>query len=143
MSSNLRTYDAPVGYFVMAGNTILDGSGAGLYDLSSDTVYNANGTISARATMAFNSTYKNTLFDGNSATTTTLTLKDLGKTIYGAELFGADGASDGVCDVRKVGVVGAGLSTSFYVPLGTDMRATNGQYVASVKPSVALIGKLL
>lgn len=153
MSSLLRSLQTPAGYFVMSGETVLDGSGYGFYDLSADTVFNNNGSVSAAARLQFNPLFKDTLFDGDDATTGSVTLKDLGKTIYGGSLHSEDAAGvQGVSDMRKVSIAsgasaGVNVDKAFYVTLGTNLRnptpaASNG-YVSSLKPSVALVGKLL
>lgn len=147
MSSALRSTQTPAGYFVMSGNTV-DNSGHGFYTLHSATVYNTDGTVATPAEMRFSDLFQSTLFDGNAATDASVTLKDLGVTVYGAALKTANGGADhGVSDVRKVSIVSgdhaaANLDTAYYVTLGTNLRNTTTDYVSALPPSVALVGKL-
>lgn len=147
MSSALRSTQAPVGYFVMSGNTI-DSSGHGLYTLHSATLYNNDGTVSTPAECRFSNLFKADLFDGDTATAASVTLKDLGVTVYGAVLKDSTGSvTHGVSDVRKVAIASgnsasANADTAYYVTLGTNLRNTTTDYVSSLAPSVALVGKL-
>ena len=157
MSSLLRSVGTPAGYFVMSAETILDGSGHGFYELVSDATYNNNGTVNVAAKVKFNSLLKDDLFDGNAAKSGTggvVTLKDLGKTIYGANVYQSNGTTlQGSSDMRKVAIAsgdkaGANLNNSFYVTLGSNLRnstpsTTPGYLSTTLKPSVALVGKHL
>ena len=146
MSSLLRSMSTPAGYFVMSSDTILDGSAFGFYDLSAAATYNNNGTVLTRAQLQLNTRFKDSLYD---TAKSVVTLKDLGKTEYGAQLWSEGGAaSQGITDVRKVAVVGdSTVSNSYYVSLGTNLRnaapRTSPGYVSTLKPSVALVGKPL
>lgn len=160
MSSILRTLDRDVGYFVMTADTILDGSGYGVYDLSEAATYNNDGSVLTHAKFAMNDAFVSTLFTGPGFTdasdtadmiaSAAITFKDLGKTEYGGEVYDADGARQGgstaYVDMRKVQYVSASgnASTAYYVPLGTNLRDPDpAKYVSVIKPSVASIGKLL
>lgn len=148
MSSHLRSTATSAGYFVMSGETILDGSGYGVYDLCANAVYNNNGTVSTPARLQLDSSLAGEFFDGDDASMNTLTLKDLGSTIHDAAVYGAGGTPlQGRVDVRKVEVVDGGkhaAGRSVYVSLGTNLRNADPEnYVSDVKPSVALVGKLL
>ncbi len=149
MSSHLRSLQTSVGYFVMSGDTILDGSGHGLYDLSADTVFANSGLVTTPARFQFNSLLKDSLFDGDDTSMGSVTLQDLGKTIYGGQLYNVNGGTlQGVSDMRKVRLVTSdtyNASRAYYVPLGTNLRNATGENLVStsIKPSVALVGKLL
>lgn len=149
MSSHLRSLQTSVGYFVMSGDTIPDGSDHGLYDLSADTVFANNGLVDTNAKFQFNSLLKDDLFVGNDTSMGTVTFQDLGKTIYGGHIYSGDGgALQGVSDMRKVRLVTSGTynaSQVYYVPLGTNLRNSTGENLIStnINPSVALVGKLL
>jgi hypothetical protein len=151
MSSNLRSTSTNVGYFVMSGNTVVDGSDYGLYDLSAGTVFNNDGTVSTPAQLQYNTLVQN-LFSGDDASFSTITFKDLGKTVYGAQLYSEGGASlQGVSDVRKVSIVSGATpdaDRAYYVPLGTNLRnasysTDDNGFLGTVNASVALIGKNL
>jgi hypothetical protein len=150
MSSILRSLQTPAGYFVMSADTVLDGSGYGIYTVSAEEVVANSGLVTTPAKLKMTTVVKDEIFDGNSGTGTSVTLKDLGKTLYGAELHDVGGNSQGISDVRKVSITsgpsaGANLSTGYYVPLGTDLRNSTGENHVSttINPSVALVGKLL
>lgn len=149
MSSLLRSTQTPTGYFVMSGDTILDGSGHGLYEAVADAVYANSGVLQTRPTFKFNALLKDTLFTGDATNAASVTLQDLGKTEYGGQLFESDGSTEqGVSDMRKVKILTNGFADAdavYYVPLGTDLRNTTGENLVSttIKPSVALVGKLL
>ena len=161
MSSALRTTSTSVGYFVLTPEVILDGSNTGLYELSSEAVYANDGTLSTRAVFKYVDTADIDLsaegaFAGNNngAGRVSVTLKDLGKTEYGAEVThrGAT-ARSGPVDLRKVQILGGAKGTitagefvdrAFYVSLGTNIRSgTPTDWVSTVGSSVALVGKLL
>jgi hypothetical protein len=149
MSSFLRSVDRDVGYFVMSAATVLDGSDHGLYDLSAAATYNNDGSVSTRARFQMNDIFKDNMF-GDAATANSVTFKDLGKTEYGAEVYDVDGVRQGTStdyvDMRKVQYVSANgnASRAYYVPLGTNLRDPDpAKYVSAIKPSVALVGKLL
>ena len=149
MSSILRSLQTPVGYFVMSHDTVLDGSGHGLYDISADTLFGNSGLVTTPAQFQMNTLVKNDLFDGDATGNASVTLQDLGKTVYGGQLYSSDGGTlQGVSDMRKVKVVSgskADSDTAYYVPLGTNLRNSTGKNLVStsIKPSVALVGKLL
>lgn len=149
MSSLLRSLQTQVGYFVMSGDTVLDGSDHGLYDLSADTVFANSGLVSTPAQFQVNTLIKDDIFDGDDTSMGSVTLQDLGKTIYGGQLYSEGGASlQGVSDMRKVKIVSGARADSdraYYVPLGTNLRNSTGKNLVStsIKPSVALVGKLL
>ena len=161
MSSALRTTTTPVGYFVLTPELILDGSAAGLYELSSAAVYANDGTVSTRAVFKYVDSADIDLsaagvFAGNAngLGRVSVTLKDLGKTEYGA-LVTNRGATNrvGPVDLRKVQVLSGGNTSitqgefpdqAYWVSLGTNLRSgTPADFVSSVNSSVALIGKLL
>lgn len=149
MSSLLRSLQTNVGYFVMSHDTVLDGSDHGIYDLSAATVFASNGLVSTPAQLQMNTLLKDVLFSGDATNNTSVTLEDLGKTVYGAQLYNSDGSTlQGVSDVRKVKIVSGSHADSdkaYYVPLGTNLRNSTGKNLVStsIKPSVALVGKLL
>lgn len=149
MSSNIRSLQTTVGYFVMSHDTVLDGSDHGIYDLTADTVFDNTGLVSTPAKFTMNTVVKDDLFDGNSTNDASVTLQDLGKTIYGGNLYKSDGNTlQGVSDMRKVKIVSGSHADSdkaYYVPLGTNLRNSTGENLVSttIKPSVALVGKLL
>ena len=149
MSSILRTLQTQVGYFVMSGDTVLDGSDHGLYDLCANTVFANSGLVTTPAQFQMNDLLKEDLFDGDDTSMGSVTFQDLGKTIYGGELYSSDGGEEqGVSDMRKVKIVSGSRADSdkaYYVPLGTNLRNSTGKNFVStsIKPSVALVGKLL
>jgi hypothetical protein len=149
MSSLLRSLQTQVGYFVMSHDTVIDGSDYGLYDLSADTVFANSGLVSTPAQFQMNTLLKDDLFDGNATNAASATLQDLGKTVYGGQLYDSTGATlQGVSDMRKVKIVSGARADSdraYYVPLGTNLRNSTGKNLVSttINPSVALVGKLL
>ena len=161
MSSALRTTSTSVGYFVLTPEIMLDGSGSGLFELSSAAVYANDGTISTAAVYSYVDTGDIDLSasgvfsgNGNGSGRVAVTLKDLGKTEYGA-LVTRRGSSTrvGPVDLRKVQVLSGAKDTitpgefvnrEFWVSLGTNVRTgTPSDWVSSVGSSVALVGKLL
>lgn len=162
MSSALRTTSTSVGYFVLAPELLVDGSASGLYELSSAAVYANDGTVSSRAVFKYVTTTDIDLsnagvFSGNAnraGVRVAVTLKDLGKTEYGALVTnrGAD-AQIGPVDLRKVQVLRGGANSitsgefpdhQYWVSLGTNLRSgTPADFVSTVGSSVALVGRLL
>jgi hypothetical protein len=142
MSSNLRVYSAPVGYFVIGTDTLPDGSSSGLYELSSATVYANDGTVTTAG--VFKWTDKVALQVTNGAT---ITLKDLGKTEYGVYVQDRGSAARlGPVDIRKVRIASGTTveeDAAYYVSLGTNLRTSDpGTFVSTKKASVAMFGKL-
>lgn len=161
MSSALRTTSTSVGYFVLSPEVVIDGSATGLYELSSAAVYANDGTITTAAVFKYVDTAAIDLsaagvFVGATAGSgrVALTLKDLGKTEYGANVVNrGSNTRVGPVDLRKVQVLngakdsitpGDFVNRPFWVSLGTNVRSgTPSDWVSSVGSSVALVGKLL
>jgi hypothetical protein len=140
MSSTLRSTTVPVGYFVMSRESLIDGSGAELFNkVGNDYVYDGD--------------LWEDLSNGK-----TFTWRDLGVTQYGADVSQAslDGVSitgaNAKVDLRKVQLV-SGLSTGVvgtnydgtprWVPLGTRLKTSTPFEPAVIPSSVFLVGKVL
>jgi hypothetical protein len=137
MSSALRSTTVPVGYFVMSRESLIDGSGAELFEkVGTEYVYDDG--------------LWNDLSEGS-----TFTFRDLGVTVWSVDVSQAtvDGTSEtGPVDLRKVqlvsGLTGGVAGTAYdatprYVPLGTNLKSSTPFEPADIASSVFLVGKIL